>query len=110
MDNETKQILDDHERRIRALEGISKSESKGGKKQGSNKNYTGLAGGIRLLIDESFLNQPKFLGEISTELKRQGYHYSVKSISKALLVDFMKKWQLITRLKENKNWKYVLRK
>lgn len=106
MDEETKRILDDHEKRIKALEGTSSKS----KRQEGTKDYKGLAGGIRLLIDEGFLNQPKFLGEISAELKRQGYHYSVKSISKALLVDFMKKWQKITRLKENKNWKYVLRK
>ena len=76
----------------------------------SPNNYNGLVGGIRLLISEKFLNQPKSLGEISEELKRQGYHYSVKSISKALLVDFMKKMKLITRLKENKAWRYVIKK
>ena len=106
MDEQTQKILDDHEKRIKTLESLLLKE----KKSITKENYVGLAGGIRLLIDEGFLNQPKFLNEISTELKRQGYHYSNKSVSKALSIDFMKKWQLITRMKENKNWKYVVRK
>lgn len=39
MDNETKQILDDHERRIRALEGIPKFEVKGKNKKMSIKEF-----------------------------------------------------------------------
>ncbi|MFH0949210.1 MAG: hypothetical protein V1802_01855 [Candidatus Aenigmatarchaeota archaeon] len=39
MDNETKQILDDHEKRIRALEGVFKSEPQKGKKQISIKEF-----------------------------------------------------------------------
>ncbi len=74
------------------------------------ENFEGLAGGIRLLIKNKFLNELKSLNEIESELKREGYHYSVKSISKALLVDFMKNWKLITRSKENKLWKYIVRK
>ena len=39
MDKETKQTLDDHERRIKILEGVPKSEAKGGKKQTSIKEF-----------------------------------------------------------------------
>lgn len=74
------------------------------------KNYGGLAGGIRLLIDEDFLNQPKTVNEIWIELKRQGYHRPQGSVSKLLSVNFMKNQRLLTRIKENKKWKYVIRK
>ena len=69
---DTKQILDDHEKRIRALEGGKPSKEK---KQESNKGYRGLAGGIRFLIDNKFFNEPKTTKEIMVELKREGYHY-----------------------------------
>lgn len=112
MDEETKKLLDDHEMRIKQLETALLSGKSVNQKQhtGANNNHSGLNGGIRLILEQGFLNQPKSLNEISVELKRLGYHYSVKSLSKALLIDFMKKWQMITRFEESKVWKYVVRK
>ncbi|PIN88136.1 hypothetical protein COV12_00120 [Candidatus Woesearchaeota archaeon CG10_big_fil_rev_8_21_14_0_10_32_24] len=76
----------------------------------SKKDYKGLAGGIRLIITEGFLNSPRSVNEIFNELKRQGYHYPQKSVSKLLSINFMKNTRILTRVKENKKWKYVLRK
>jgi len=106
MDEEIKRILDDHEKRIRALEGKSSKE----KKQASNKDYNGLAGGIRFLIDNKFFNEPKTANEIMAELKREGYHHSLSSISKMLSVNFTKNKKILNRIKDKEGWRYVLRK
>jgi len=75
------------------------------------KNYSGLRGGLKLLIDNDFFfSSPKNVQEIESELKREGYHYARPSISKALSVDFTYKQKFLSRLKEDKFWKYVIRK
>lgn len=61
MDEETKRILEDHEKRIRALKGKPKE-----KKQESSKDYKGLAGGIRLLISGRVLR--------STQIFKRDFH------------------------------------
>ncbi len=73
-------------------------------------NYSGLSGGIRLLIQEKILDSPKSTKEIEDELKRNGYHYPAKSIAKLLSVNFMKKSRILTRIKIDKKWKYCIRK
>lgn len=107
MDEETKRMLDDHEKRITTLE---KGPLKAEQSKEDKKDYKGLAGGIRLLIDNSFLNEPKSANEIMVELKREGYHHSVAPISKMLSVDFTKNKKILNRIKENNVWKYVMRK
>ena len=106
MDEETKRILDEHERRIRILESKPSKQ----KKQESSKDYKGLAGGIRFLIDNKFLNEPKTANEIMAELKREGYHHSLSSISKMLSVNFTKNKKILNRIKDKEGWRYVLRK
>lgn len=80
------------------------------KKKEKKESYSGTSGGIRLLINEGFLDSPKLAKEIQAEMIRQGYHYSISSISKLLSVNFMKKTKQITRMKEDNKWKYVVRK
>jgi len=41
---------------------------------------------------------------------RQGYHYPTSTISKLLSVNFMKNSKTVTRVKEDKKWKYVIRR
>lgn len=106
MDEETRKILEDHERRIKILEAILPQKEE----KTVDKGYKGLAGGIRFLIDNGFLNQPKSVSEIVSELKREGYHHSMPSVSKMLSVNFTKSKKVLNRVKENGVWKYVLRK
>ncbi|AFS80375.1 hypothetical protein NKOR_02385 [Candidatus Nitrosopumilus koreensis AR1] len=94
------------ERRVSKLEKEVFQE----KKYKKETKHTGLRGGLRLLIGNGFFNYPKALNEIVTELKREGYHYPNPSISKALSVDLTLKQKLLNRIKEEKSWKYVLRK
>ncbi len=106
MDNEIRKILNDHEKRIKILEGKPSKQNR----QESKKGYTGLAGGIRFLIDNKFLNELKTANEIMAELKREGYHHSLASISKMLSVNFTKNKKILNRIKEKDGWKYALRK
>jgi len=106
MDEEIKQILDNHEKRIRALEGKSSKE----KKQASNKDYKGLAGGIRFLIDNKFFDEPKTTKEIMIELKREGYHYTQSGIASTLSETFTKSQKILNRIKDKDSLRYVLRK
>ncbi len=108
MEEELKKMFENHEKRIAQLEITIKPKE--GKPSVAKKDYSGLVGGIRLITDEGFLIQPKSVKEIHTELKRLGYHYPTKSLSKILSVNFMKSWQILTRLEEDKVWKYVIKK
>lgn len=106
---EIEKKVKNHEIRLSRIE---KMIFKGKKLPKIKETYKGLNGGIRLLIKNGFLDSPKSLKKITEELKRLGYHYSKKSISKALLVDFMKKWHILTRVngRKGKFWKYVVKK
>lgn len=106
MDEEIKKILDDHEIRIRVLEDKPVKE----KETRIEKDYKGLVGGIKFLIDNKFLDEPRTANEIMTELKREGYHHSLAPISKMLSVNFTKNKKVLNRIKDKENWKYVLRK
>lgn len=106
MEDDIKKILDNHERRILALENKLKKE----KTPEKNKNYKGLAGGIRLLISNGFFNQPKTLSEILSELKREGYTSCTKSgVSSTLLLTFIGSSKPLERKKEEKTWRYLKR-
>ena len=97
-------------KKIKEIEKIIVPRENKETKKSNKKNYSGLAGGIRMLIDETFLNQPRTVNEIWSELKRQGYHYPKQSASKLLSINFMKAQRILTRTKEDKKWKYVVRK
>jgi len=98
--------LEDHEKRISKIERLISSK-KAPKKLG---DYKGLSGGIRLLIDNGFFNELKSIKETQDELKKEGYHYPIASIAKMLSIDFMKNQKILTRIKEERVWKYVIRK
>jgi len=104
-----KQILEDHEERIKRLEGKKVSE-KIEVTKAKTEDFKGLAGGIRLLIKNNFFNEPKSLNEIIVELKREGYHNSKARVASTLSVTFTKSQKVLNRIKEDKVWKYVLRK
>lgn len=98
----------EHEERLKKIE-----EFVFGSKQTivqAKKRYKGLVGGIIQLIDSGFLNQPKSVDEISKELVREGYYHSKDSLDKLLRIDFMNIKKILTRIREDNIWKYVLRK
>lgn len=104
--SEIEKIIENHEKRISELEKaifVKKVKPK-------VEELKGLSGGIRVLISKGFLNSPKSVKEILEELKKGGYYYPRKSVNKLLSVDFSTKRRILTRIKENKVWKYVLKK
>lgn len=107
-----KRIIEDHEDRISKLEKQFVSKSTESKSEESKKNgsdYNGVSGGIRLLIDNGFLDTPKFVSEIVDEMKREGYYHDMPSIDSALRKSFLKN-KILQRIKEENKWKYVIRK
>jgi len=97
------------EKRLDILEGKT-SKKNGIGNLGNKKSYSGLVGGIRFLIDNKKFNQPKSVAEAFEELKKEGYHYPKKSVEKLLSINFTKNQKVLNRIKENKKWKYVIRK
>lgn len=105
-DEEIRKRFEKIERRLDLLEGVDKKI----KKNLGKKNYKGLAGGIRFLIDNIFFDSPKSLKEIIDELKREGYHYSKSGVASTLSTTFVKSQRILNRIKEDKSWKYAIRK
>jgi len=73
-------------------------------------DFEGLSGGISKVIKEGFLNEPKLVSEINSELNRLGYYYPITSVNKVLYIDFMKRLNLLTRIGKRREWRYVIRK
>ena len=96
------------EKRLSALEKIVFSQSK--QKKWQKKDHGGLRGGIKLLLDNGFFNELRTVKDAFDELKREGYHYPLPSVSKALSVDLTNKQKTLNRVKDKKIWKYVIRK
>lgn len=98
----------DIENRLSALEKMVFSKDK--KTEWKANEFKGLRGGIRLLIQNRFFDNPRTVKEVVEELKREGYHYPTPSASKALSVDLTNKQKILNRIKGDEQWLYVLRK
>ena len=101
-----KKTIQDHEDRISKLE---KPFSEKKTEKPKKSNFTGVSGGIRLLINNGFLDTPKFVSEIVAEMKREGYYHDMPTVDSALRKSFLKN-RTLQRIKEEKKWKYVIRK
>jgi len=77
--------------------------------EGNVENFSGLVGGMKLLLSEGFFRTGKTQNEIFLELKRQGYHYPSTSLPITLSRGFMHKG-IITRFLEDGKWRYVEKK
>ena len=75
-----------------------------------HKKYTGLAGGIRLILDNGFFDSPKSLNEVIDELKREGYTLSKSGVASTLSTTFTNKQKILTRIKDTEGWRYQRRK
>ena len=104
-EDELKQRIIEIERRLDRIEGLKEQvRNKPGKK------YNGLAGGIRLLLDNGFFDSPKSLNEVIDELKREGYKLSVSGVASTLSTTFTNKQKMLTRSKDKEGWRYEKRK
>lgn len=109
MEDEIKKILKNLESRLKKVEKVLFS-NKTERAKAKSKDYKGLAGGIRFLIDNNFFSQPKSLKEIKNELEKENYYYSQSGIASTLSETFTKSQKILTRIKDKIGWKYVLRK
>jgi len=80
------------------------------KSQEKIKDYKGITGGIRYLIDNRFFEKPKSMREIFDELKKEGYFYPIQSVDGSIRKDFFIRKKTLLRIKAGKIWKYVVRK
>ncbi|MDD4804858.1 MAG: hypothetical protein PHN69_06870 [Candidatus Pacebacteria bacterium] len=76
----------------------------------SIKNKKGATGGIRTLVDNGYMDDPRILSEIIERLKQEGRHYTKATISMGLLSLVREKILIRFRDKGQKMWKYVIRK
>ena len=107
-----KKIIIDHEVRISKLENQINSKtvkSKSEKTKKDKSHYSGIVGGIQLLIDNGFLNNPKSSKEIHREMNKKRYFKSLQSVDGSVRKKFVKK-KILERIKDDKIWKYVIRK
>lgn len=95
------------EERVAKLEDHLRGMSK--EKLQLKNDYSGLKGGIRLLIEQGVLNNPMPAIKVKEELDREGYTtYSKESVDK-LLRDMVKN-RTLGRIKQGKIWAYAVRK
>ena len=103
MSENIKKILDEHEKRIKALEDILKKS----KPKKVVKKSTSIAGLIEQCKDEGFFDNPRSLKEIKMELAKNNYHYSVTSLTNPL--QRLVRQRVLGRLLQNGKWAYVKR-
>ena len=110
MEEQYAKKIEEIDERLKKIEDILFSEQKPLLPSKNKENFSGLAGGIRFLIKNEFFNEPKTLKEVIDELKREGYHRSTSGVASTLSVTFTASQKILTRIKEGKTWKYVMRK
>ncbi len=111
MDEETKGLIEGLDRRLREVEKKLDGRTAKATNEGEGeKNYSGLKGGITLLMDDHFFDTPKSLDETIKQLAVKGYHHQNGAVQAALARDFMKKKRMLTRIMEESKYKYVIRK
>lgn len=108
MDEEVNKALEELSQRLKKVENVVFVENQKGKIQ--KRDYKGLAGGIRLLIDNKFLDQPKTLESIIAELNREGYYNTYAGVASTLSVTFVNSQKALSRIKQDNKWAYVRRK
>lgn len=108
MDTELNKRMDELEARVAKLEGNNSLEEGGEKQQATN--YKGLAGGLRLLMNNKFFDQPKTMEDIIAELNREGYYNTYAGVASTLSMTFVRSQKVLTRIKQEGKWAYVKRK
>jgi len=103
--NSVDRRLDNLELRVSTLENILSQPAKMKKRVPSPK---GPSQAIWTLINDHFLDTPKLVNEIQSELNRRSYYYSVQTIDSALRR--MTRNDVLTRIGKKGQWKYVLKK
>lgn len=73
------------------------------------KKASGCSGAIQLLINEGFFKTQKTVAEVVAKLKEEGQPYSNKLVSMNLLNLVKPPRRTLRRIKEDKQWHYIVR-
>jgi len=106
-EKEIKEKFEEIERRLDILEG---KKIKKDSKKIKQKPLKGIPKGVISIIEEGFLDTPKDINKIKGELNRKGYFASREIIDRTIRRDFFQKKGILSRIKENKKWNYVVKK
>lgn len=74
------------------------------------KKATGCIGAIQDLVDEGFLNSQKTVLQVVNKLIEEGQPYSKELVSMNLLNLVKPPRRILRRIKDDKQWHYILRK
>lgn len=79
----------------------------------SSQGYSGPTGGIKMLHDQEFFKQPKTLGSVLAELRKEGYNYRREVVSTSLIR--LVRQRTLTRIpsqggESRERWQYCERK
>ncbi len=115
VDEQFQKILEqikDHEKRIRELEEsilIHGPKQKPRKIRLGKDKYSGLTGGLRLLIEDGFFKSKKDLASVRRRLESKDYYYSRQAVHEVLKA-FSKPGGFLVVLKERGKRVYAERK
>jgi len=101
--------LQEHEKRIRVLEGLPDLNERNISNKQNNKKYKGVKGGILLLIEHGFFKKKRIAADVRTELEKRGYIYQ-RSVVQTTINRLSVKKGPLTSVKEGKSKVYVERK
>jgi hypothetical protein len=74
------------------------------------KKTAGCSGAVQDLIDEGFFDSQKGVSQVVDKLKEEGQPYSRELVSMNLLNLVKPPRKILRRIKEGKQWQYILRK
>lgn len=75
----------------------------------TSSNYSGATGGMRLLIEEGYFDQPRTLQEVMQVMEERGRYYPRPTVAMSLL-NLVRERVLVRTKNNGKKWHYVLRK
>lgn len=78
--------------------------------KGAAKKVTGCVGAIQDLINEEFFESQKAISQVVDKLREEGQPYSRELVSMNLLNLVKPPRKILRRIKENGQWRYILRK
>jgi len=76
----------------------------------TDDKYKGVAGGLTLLLENGFFKKPVLVSEVQDELKKEGYFTSIQATDTLLRRGMVKRKKVLTRVKVDGVWQYVIRK
>lgn len=100
---ELKQILSDHEARLKKLESVENSLKS--QKKESKKNEKSRVDLLNELKAEGFFNQPQYIGVIAEKCTERSYYTKSPDLTKPLQTAVRS--GLLRRVKQDKKWAYV---